>query len=227
MVRTTTHQQQELAINLEGLTLYGNLALPLNCRAIVLFVHGSGSSRFSPRNQQVARSLNETGLGTLLFDLLTPEEQRIDERTAQHRFDIEMLSRRTIGTIDWVAEQEQTKTMRLGLFGASTGAAAALIAAAYRPQRVGAVVSRGGRPDLAGEALPDVQAPTLLLVGERDPQVIALNRDASQQMQATCQISIIPSASHLFEELGTLELVARYARDWFTHYLVDATDRLQ
>lgn len=220
MVKPTTYEQRELAIELEGLTLYGNLTLPTQSQAVVLFVHGSGSSRFSPRNQYVARVLNDVGLGTLLFDLLTAEEQHVDERTRHLRFDIEMLSDRTIHTIDWAEQHPLTRGQPIGLFGASTGAAAALIAAAHRPGAVRAVVSRGGRPDLAGQFLPHVQAPTLLLVGERDPVVIELNQEASQQMQAECQIEVVPRASHLFEEPGTLEQAAEHARDWFSRYLV-------
>lgn len=219
MAEPTAHEQQELAIELEGVTLYGNLVIPPEAQAIVLFIHGSGSSRFSPRNQHVARMLNGVGLATLLFDLLTRQEQEIDEQTRHLRFDIPMLGERTVRTVDWTLRHQRTAPMPIGLFGASTGAAAALIAAANRPEAVRAVVSRGGRPDLAGDVLGHVRAPTLLLVGEHDRSVIELNRQAAQQMRAVHHLEVIPGATHLFEEPGTLEQVARHAGEWFHRHL--------
>ena len=208
----------QVMIESKGTPLAGMLAIPKQVTGIVLFAHGSGSSRFSPRNQFVAGRLNEDGLATLLFDLLTAQENLIDERTRALRFDIELLSQRLIGAIDWVGSQLQTQTLPIGLFGASTGSAAALNAAAQRQSSVGAVVSRGGRPDLASE-LSRVRAPTLLIVGELDSQVIKLNEAAAAHLAAEHQIKIIPGASHLFEESGTLEAVATVASDWFRRYL--------
>lgn len=201
--------------------LEGNLAVPDQAFGIVVFVHGSGSSRFSPRNQYVAGEIQEGALGTVLFDLLTAEEERIDLQTRHLRFDIDLLATRTIGAIDWLAQQPQAQGLRLGTFGSSTGAAAALIAAAERPEQIRAVVSRGGRPDLATSALPRVQAPTLLIVGELDTTVIELNRQAMQQMDTNVQVElrIVPGATHLFEEPGALERVAQMTRDWFRHLL--------
>ena len=193
--------------------------MPDGARGVVLFAHGSGSSRFSSRNRYVAEALREGGLGTLLIDLLTPREEAIDERTAHLRFDIPMLARRLVGATKWLGEQEQTKALNVGLFGASTGGGAALVAAAEIPDRIKAVVSRGGRPDLAGRALPLVKAPTLLIVGGDDVPVIEMNRDAYKQMTAERRMEIVPGASHLFEEPGTLEQVARLAREWFVKYL--------
>ena len=200
-------------------TLEGNLTLPDRARGVVLFAHGSGSSRFSPRNRYVAGVLVQGGLGTLLMDLLTPQEEERDQRTRQHRFDIGLLAGRLVGALDWLAQAEDTADLRVGLFGASTGAAAALIAAAQQPAAVGAVVSRGGRPDLAGDALPHVQAPTLLIVGGADTPVIALNETARAQMRAETRLTILPGATHLFEEPGALEEVAHLARDWFQQHL--------
>jgi dienelactone hydrolase len=198
--------------------LEGDLVLPEAAGGIVLFAHGSGSSRHSPRNRQVAAELNEAGLGTLLVDLLTPAEERLDLVTAEHRFDIDLLARRLVGAIDWI-RRGPAASLRIGLFGASTGAAAALVAAAARPEDVGAVVSRGGRPDLAGPALPYVRAPTLLIVGGADPVVLDLNKQAFELLQAEKQLVVIPGATHLFEEPGALEEVARLAADWFTQHL--------
>jgi putative phosphoribosyl transferase len=200
--------------------LEGTLSLPSNPLGIVLFAHGSGSSRHSPRNQFVARSLNNAGLATLLVDLLTADEEVADLRTRHLRFDIELLANRLAGAIDWLTRQNETRPLNIGLFGASTGAGAALVAAARRASLVSAVVSRGGRPDLAGDALPEVQAPTLLMVGEKDHSVIDLNRQAAAQLQVTHLIEIVPGASHLFEEPGTLEAVAQLAQEWFLEYLV-------
>jgi dienelactone hydrolase len=202
-----------------GVVLPGNLVVPDAARGIVLFAHGSGSSRFSSRNRAVAGSLRESGLGTLLIDLLTAEEERADERTAQLRFDIKMLAARLVGVMDWLGEYPSTAALRVGLFGASTGGGAALMAATQRPERIAAVVSRGGRPDLAGEALPRVEVPTLLIVGGNDVQVVALNRQALGQMTATRRLEIVPGATHLFEEPGALEEVARLASDWFRQFL--------
>jgi pimeloyl-ACP methyl ester carboxylesterase len=187
----------------------------------VVFVHGSGSSRHSPRNQFVAQILQEGGLATLLFDLLTPYEEETDLRTRHLRFDIDMLARRTAGVLEWLDLQPFAYELKRGLFGSSTGAAAALIAAAELPDKVGAVVSRGGRPDLAGPALPKVQAPTLLIVGANDETVIELNEEALDQMQTGLdkKLMIVPGASHLFEEEGTLEYAACLARDWFQTHL--------
>jgi putative phosphoribosyl transferase len=202
--------------------LEGELRLPQGARGVVLFAHGSGSSRHSPRNRYVAALLNEAKLATLLLDLLTPAEEAIDARTAQLRFDIGLLAERLIGATDWLTEQPATRALRIGYFGASTGAAAELVAAAERPGIVGAVVSRGGRPDLAGPALAHVRAPTLLIVGGDDPQVIELNRQALAALPCVKQLVIIPGATHLFEEPGALEQVARLARQWFERYLVQA-----
>jgi dienelactone hydrolase len=200
--------------------LDGNLTLPEESRAIVLFAHGSGSSRHSPRNRYVARLLNEAKLSTLLIDLLTLDEEVIDARTAQLRFDIGLLAERLVAATNWLTQFPDTKHLRIGYFGASTGAAAALAAAALRKDVVGAVVSRGGRPDLAGAALMLVQAPTLLIVGENDGQVIQLNREALAQLRCEKQLMIVPGATHLFEEPGALDVVARLARDWFERHLV-------
>ncbi|MDO8502177.1 MAG: dienelactone hydrolase family protein [Gemmatimonadaceae bacterium] len=198
-----------------GAILEGTLAAPGGARGVVLFAHGSGSSRHSPRNRYVAQVLKEAGLATLLVDLLTEEEERTDVITRQHRFDIQLLADRLVGAIDWLNDEASTRELSVGLFGASTGGGAALVAAADRPDRVSAVVSRGGRPDLAGAALPRVKAPTLLIVGGRDEQVIELNRAAMAQMHAPVTLEIVPGATHLFEEPGTLQQVARLARDWF------------
>ncbi|MDX1754622.1 MAG: alpha/beta family hydrolase [Marinobacter sp.] len=188
--------------------------------ALVVFVHGSGSSRFSPRNRYVAEVLQDAGLATLLFDLLTPDEEVIDERTRALRFDIALLSERMVATVDWIQSRNRLKPFPLGLFGASTGAAAALNTAAVRPDQVKAVVSRGGRPDLAMTALPDVQAATLLLVGGNDTVVIDLNEQAAQRLNTRHELTIVPGATHLFEEPGKLEKVAELARDWFLRELV-------
>jgi dienelactone hydrolase len=189
---------------------------------VVLFAHGSGSSRFSPRNRFVARMLRDAGLGTLLIDLLTEHEEEIDLVTRHLRFDIRLLAERLAGALDWLAADPRTRHLPVGLFGSSTGAAAALVAAAARPAQVSAVVSRGGRPDLAGDALSSVRAPTLLLVGSRDEPVIELNREAMARMHAPCELRIVPGASHLFEEPGTLEEVARHAAEFFARTLAEA-----
>jgi putative phosphoribosyl transferase len=199
--------------------LPGNLTIPENAVALALFVHGSGSSRHSPRNQFVARTLNDAGLATLLFDLLTQHEEAIDMRTGEHRFNIGFLADRLVHATRWTKRQEQTCDLQLGYFGSSTGAAAALVAAAEIPQDVGAIVSRGGRPDLAGDALPRVQAPTLLIVGGNDDLVIELNEMARDQMRCEVKLEIVPGATHLFEEPRALEKVAKLASDWFINYI--------
>ena len=202
-----------------GPTLEGDLLVPDGATGVVLFAHGSGSSRFSSRNRYVAQYLREGGLGTLLIDLLTPQEEAVDNRTAHLRFDIDLLADRLVGAIEWLSRQPSTSKLRVGMFGASTGGGAALVAAARVPDRVAAVVSRGGRPDLAGAALPKVKAPTLLIVGGDDVPVIGMNREAYDQMRCERRMEIVPGASHLFEEPGTLERVAELAREWFVRYL--------
>ena len=206
-------------VNSGSAHIEGNIAIPAGAHGIVLFAHGSGSSRHSPRNRFVAGELQKRGLGTLLIGLLTTDEDAVDVRTRQHRFDIGLLANRLIAVTDWLEQQAGTQGLKLGYFGASTGAAAALVAAAERPDTVAAVVSRGGRPDLAGKALPLVKAPALLIVGGDDREVIGLNRDASARMRVENKIVIGPGASHLFEEPGTLEEVARLAGEWFEKYL--------
>jgi putative phosphoribosyl transferase len=199
--------------------LEGNLWVPANATGVVLFAHGSGSSRHSPRNRYVAEVLRQGGLATLLMDLLTAAEEREDARTARLRFDIGLLAGRLAGAIDWLIGNPATSHLRIGLFGASTGAAAALLAAVERPEAVGAVVSRGGRPDLALPVLEQVKAPTLLIVGGLDIPVIGMNREALSHLQAEKHLEIVAGATHLFEEPGTLEVVARLARDWFRSHL--------
>src|SRR5947208_11593786 len=199
--------------------LFGNLNILENATTLVLFAHGSGSSRHSPRNQFVARTLNNAGLATLLFDLLTQQEEAIDMRTREHRFNIALLAERLVHATKWAKQQEQTRDLRAGYFGSSTGGAAALVAAAELSQQVGAVVSRGGRPDLAGEALPTVQAPTLLIVGGEDDIVIELNEEARDHMRCKVKLEIIPGATHLFEEPGALEQVAKLASSWLVDHL--------
>ncbi len=200
--------------------LAGDLIVPAQAHAIVLFAHGSGSSRHSPRNRSVANVLHEAGLATLLIDLLTAEEEALDVHTAHLRFDIDLLAERLMGATDWLAQHPQTANLAIGYFGASTGAGAALVAAAQHPEVIHAVVSRGGRPDLAGPALSAVRAPTLLIVGGQDVPVIGMNRQALAQLGAgEKQLVIVPGATHLFEEPGALEEVARLAAEWFTHHL--------
>ncbi|WP_166256659.1 dienelactone hydrolase family protein [Marinobacter salicampi] len=199
--------------------LNADLTLPEgDPQGLVLFAHGSGSSRFSSRNRQVASSLVSRGMATLMLDLLTEEEEREDVVTREFRFDIPMLAGRLVGALDWMAENGELAGLPAGLFGASTGAGAALIAAAERPARVAAVVSRGGRPDLAGEALVRVRAPTLLIVGGNDTPVIGMNRDAASQMQCQVRTEVVPGATHLFEEPGKLETVSELASDWFLEH---------
>jgi len=217
----TNTENRYVQILSTGVRLEGIASIPENPQGLVVFVHGSGSSRNSPRNQFVAQTLQEGGLATLLFDLLTPYEEEIDVRTRHLRFDIDMLARRTAGVLEWLDLQPFAYDLRRGLFGSSTGAAAALMAAAELPDKVDAVVSRGGRPDLAGPALPKVQAPTLLIVGGNDEPVIDLNEEALDQMEkgAEKKLVIVPGASHLFEEPGTLEDAARLATEWFQAHL--------
>ncbi|PYJ67751.1 MAG: hydrolase [Verrucomicrobia bacterium] len=209
----------EVEIQAGHAVLSGNLTIPDEAVALVLFAHGSGSSRHSPRNQFVARTLNEAGLGTLLFDLLTQEEEAIDIQTREHRFNIGLLAERLVHATKWAKQQERTRDLRIGYFGSSTGGGAALVAAAEIPEDAGAVVSRGGRPDLAGDALPKVQAPTLLIVGGNDDVVIELNEMARDQMRCEVKLEIVPGATHLFEEPGALEKVAKLASDWFGAHL--------
>ena len=211
--------EQPVRIPADGAVLDGDLALAAAARGAVVFAHGSGSSRFSPRNRHVAARLQAAGLATLLLDLLTPEEERVDAVTRELRFDIPLLARRLIAATDWLTRQPETAPLPIGTFGASTGAAAALIAAAERPDVVRAVVSRGGRPDLAGDALDRVRAPTLLIVGELDPAVIELNQEAFERLPGEKALEIVPGATHLFEEPGTLEQVASLAGEWFEAHL--------
>jgi putative phosphoribosyl transferase len=209
----------EVQIHAGRAVLSGNLNIPENANALVLFAHGSGSSRHSPRNQFVARTLNDVGLATLLFDLLTQEEEAIDTQTRELRFNIHLLAERLVHATKWAKQQEETRDLRIGYFGSSTGGAAALVAAVDLPQDIGAVVSRGGRPDLGGEALPKVKAPTLLMVGGNDDIVIELNEQARDRMRCEVKLEIVPGATHLFEEAGALEQVAKLANDWFLLHL--------
>jgi putative phosphoribosyl transferase len=202
-----------------GPTLYGELSVPEGATGLVLFAHGSGSSRHSPRNQFVAHVLRDAGLGTLLFDLLTTEEEEADQYTAHLRFDITLLSDRLVQATEWAQSREELRHLRLGYFGSSTGGGAALVAAGEAGETIGAVVSRGGRPDLAGESLRHVVSPTLLIVGELDEPVIRLNEEAYDWMACEKDLVIIPGATHLFEEPGALEHVARLAAHWFQEHL--------
>jgi dienelactone hydrolase len=210
-------QRQDVTIPSDGVKLGGTLALADGAAEIVLFAHGSGSSRFSPRNRRVAGAIEQSGIGTLLFDLLSEREEAADLHSGHLRFDIELLSRRLVDATEWLVRQSLARS--IGYFGASTGAAAALVAAAKLRDRVRAVVSRGGRPDLAGPALPDVRAPTLLIVGGRDEPVIALNEQAYRCLECTKELVIVPGATHLFEERGALDEVARLAVAWFSQHL--------
>jgi len=218
MLRVRGHSAEVLIPNGE-VNLLGQLCLPEAAPGLVLFAHGSGSSRHSPRNQAVAQVIREAGIGTLLFDLLTREEEASEARTRHLRFDIELLAHRLLGATQWIQHQAVTQGLSLGYFGASTGAAAALVAAAEKGTTVKAVVSRGGRPDLAGAALAQVTAPTLLLVGARDELVLRLNEEAFANLHCQKQLTLIPGATHLFEEPGTLEEVARLAAHWFQKHL--------
>jgi dienelactone hydrolase len=211
--------EQLVQVPAGAVTLEGNLGVPAGAHGVVLFAHGSGSSRHSPRNRYVASVLREAGLATLLMDLLTADEEAIDLRTQRLRFDISLLADRLVGATDWLAQNPDTRSLNIGYFGASTGAAAALVAAAEWPDAVGAIVSRGGRPDLAGAALARVRAPTLLIVGGNDVPVIGMNQEAMAQLHVETKLEIVPRATHLFEEPGALEEVARLAREWFERYL--------
>lgn len=206
-----------------GVALEGNLAIPPGATGVVAFAHGSGSSRYSPRNRAVAGALREGGLATLLLDLLTAEEEAVDDETAHLRFDIDLLADRLVDATDWLGEAEETRGLPVGYFGASTGGGAALVAAARRPNVVRAVVSRGGRPDLAGAALARVRAPTLLIVGGADHVVLELNGEALERLRCEKKLEVVTGATHLFEEPGALEEVARLARDWFLRHLAQGT----
>lgn len=213
--------QVSAQIPVAGVQLDADIEVPRQVHGAVLFAHGSGSSRHSPRNRYVAAELRNAGLATVLADLLTPDEEQIDALTAELRFDIGKLAARVVALTDWLVHNELVRGLGIGLFGASTGAAAALVAAAERPTSVHAVVSRGGRPDLAGPALAEVHAPTLLIVGSEDEPVIELNEEARERLAASVKrLVIVPGASHLFEEPGKLEEVSRLAADWFSRYLV-------
>ena len=217
--------EEPVRISEHDVALDADLVVPPAAEGLVIFAHGSGSSRFSRRNREVAADLQRAGLATLLLDLLTRDEERVDVRTAEYRFDIPRLGRRVVAAADWAVASKLTSGLPLGYFGASTGAAAALIAAAERREVSRAVVSRGGRPDLAGAALPRVDAPTLLIVGGDDEPVIAMNEEARRQMHADVRLEVVPGATHLFEEPGTLERVSELAIAWFRRHLSAATRR--
>jgi pimeloyl-ACP methyl ester carboxylesterase len=219
-MHTTARSDEQLVhVPVDSVVLEGNLEIPEGATGIVVFVHGSGSSRHSPRNHYVAEVLRQAGLATLLFDLLTLKEEAIDQRSRHLRFDIDLLSDRVIATTDWLQQNPATHQLKVGYFGGSTGSAAALIAAAARPDNVHAVVSRGGRVDLAAAVLPQVQAPTLLIVGGYDLQVLRWNQDVLEHLPGPKHLEIVGGATHLFEETGKLEQVAELARDWFQRYL--------
>ena len=218
-MRTLTSGEHDLMLPSQGMDLAGRLTLPPDARALVMFADGSGSSRFCPHSRSVAQVLEEASLGTLLFDLLTPAEEQRDRIDRSLRFDIPLLSQRLVGAIDWIRQHLDLTGLPLGLFGASTGAAAALEAAVFRPEQVGAVVSRSGRPDLAMGVLEAVSCPTLLIAGGQDFEVLKLNRQAAARLQAPHSLLVIPEANHLFEEPGSLHHVAGLARDWFLQKL--------
>ena len=222
MSRDFPSEDRDVSVSIPttGAELRGNLNIPADARGLVLFAHGTGSSRHSPRNRYVASVLRDGGLATLLLDLLTEEEEAVDLRTRHLRFDIDLLAERLVAVTDWLRGRPDTGSLSIGYFGASTGAGAALVAATRRPDAVAAVVSRGGRPDLASGALPAVRAPTLLIVGSYDLPVIDMNREALGQLRVEKELTIVPGATHLFEEPGTLEQVARLAREWFERHLV-------
>ena len=220
-MRKAVEEEEENAVRIpvDKTTIEGNLVLPPHAKGVVLFAHGSGSGRFSPRNQYVAKVLNQAGIATLLIDLLTKQEEEEDLQTGQFRFDINLLAQRLIGATEWLRKNPRTKNLAFGYFGASTGAAAALISAAKLPEGIKAVVSRGGRPDLAWDYIPNVKAPTLFIVGGNDTVVIDLNKKALKNFSAQKKLEIVPGASHLFEETGKLEEVAKLAASWFSKYL--------
>ena len=222
--RSAVSNQHSVTVRVDRATLVGDLAVPHDARGLVIFAHGSGSSRLSPRNRLVAAELQEAQFATLLLDLLTHDEEQWDSRTGLLRFDIEFLATRLYGATTWAMTGGVSRELPIGYFGASTGAGAALVAAARAPEAIRAVVSRGGRPDLAGIALAEVRAPTLLIVGSRDDPVITMNRDAMARMHARTELVIIPGATHLFQEPGTLEEVAGLARGWFNRFLPRETD---
>jgi dienelactone hydrolase len=217
--RSRQTAEHPVQVRADRVTLEGNLSMPDGSQGIVVFAHGSGSSRHSPRNRLVAQVLQRAGLATLLMDLLTAKEEAVDVGTGRLRFDIDLLAERVVGATDWLGQYPETRALHVGYFGASTGAAAALVAAAERPDIVRAVVSRGGRPDLAGPALARVKAPTLLIVGENDVPVIGMNEEAMARLGGLARLEIVPGATHLFEEPGTLEKVAELASEWFQRYL--------
>lgn len=219
----TASQPREVEIRSGGVVLNGDLSIPAGAKGVVLFAHGSGSSRHSPRNQFVAQTIREAGAGTLLFDLLTRTEESVDARTAHLRFDIGLLAERLVDATNWIAADDETSHLGVGHFGSSTGGGAALVAAAELGEAVGAVVSRGGRPDLAGDALPKVKSPTLLIVGGLDYPVIEMNREAYALLRCEKELKIVPGATHLFEEPGTLATVAHLAADWFQKHLRSET----
>jgi pimeloyl-ACP methyl ester carboxylesterase len=219
-------EERAVRVPAGAVVLDGDLRVPERARGVVLFAHGSGSSRLSPRNRYVARLLNEAKLATVLLDLLTPAEEAVDLRTAHLRFDVGLLSERLVAATDWLMERAETRHLPVGYFGASTGAGAALVAAADRPDIVRAVVSRGGRPDMAGPALAFVQAPTLLIIGEADFLVLRLNQEAFAKLTCEKRLVVVPGATHLFEEPGALDQVAQLARDWFERYLTLAEARV-
>jgi putative phosphoribosyl transferase len=219
---SATGSTRGVTIAAGGVALAGDLTVPEGAVGVVAFAHGSGSGRHSPRNREVARGLADAGLATLLMDLLTEDEERVDVRTRELRFDVPLLAGRMVAAIDRLGEEPSTGPLAVGCFGASTGAAAALVAAARRPDRVRAVVSRGGRPDLAGDDLASVGAPTLLIVGGADPVVLDLNRRARERMRGGTRLEVVPGAGHLFEEPGALERVTALARDWFLSHLPGA-----
>jgi dienelactone hydrolase len=220
---TTLADERPVKVAAGRITLEGELSIPPHPRAVVLFAHGSGSSRFSARNKRVAEQLRERGFATLLMDLLTPDEEALDAHTGEYRFDIGRLAERLVGATEWLGAEPVTTKLPVAIFGASTGGGAALVAAAEIPEQIAAVVSRGGRPDLAGEALASVQAPTLLIVGGNDEAVLELNREALAQLRTTTRLEVIPEATHLFEEPGALDEVARHAAAWIDTYAARAT----
>ena len=220
---TLAVEERAVQVPAGRVTLDGDLSIPSHARAVVLFAHGSGSSRFSSRNRRVASLLHERAFATLLIDLLTPNEEALDVHTGEFRFDIGRLAERLVGAAEWLDQEPTTAKLPLAIFGASTGGGAALVAAAELPERVAAVVSRGGRPDLAGEALSRVRAPTLLIVGGNDEPVIELNREALAQLRAPARLEVIPGATHLFEEPGALDEVARHAAVWIETYAARAS----